>query len=174
MNTADNQVPVPNIIERIHQHNVLGQITPPGKHFNADRVCFYTGMQLEELGEKIEHIAMGHVVQEDRDLMLWFSRMLAGWGKQFKQGKHYGAVLRADREKLLDDDIDQIVVSIGSMVYQTPHFAGAVEEVLKTLEAKAWPDGKFHHDENGKMVKPAGWNEPNLLPFIDPPADDGE
>lgn len=166
MNTAD----IPNLVERVHKFNAEGQTVSPG-HFNAERVAFYTGMQLEELAEKIAAIADGHVVAQDREHMQMLANIMENWGKEFKSGKHYGAVLRADREKLLDGDIDQLVVSVGSMIYSTPKFAGAVAAVLDANDAKRWPDGTFHHDANGKITKPPGWFPPDLLPFVDQPID---
>lgn len=166
-----NPAEIPNLVERVYSFNARGQIIPPG-HFNADRVGFYTGCQLEELAEKIKAIAQGHVVTTEQIRMLKLSEVLESFGKEFKAGKHYGAVLRADREELLDGDVDQLVVSVGSMIYSTPHFAGAVAAVLDANDAKEnWPDGKFHHDENGKVMKPPGWIAPNLAPFVDQPID---
>ena len=156
----------PNLIERVHLFNTVGQIVPP-HHFNADRVGFYTGMQLEELAEKLKAVAMGHVVGNDRGYLMTLVNMMDIVGKEFKAGRHFGAVIRADREEMLDGDIDQLVVSAGSLVYSTPQFAGAVTAVLDANDAKRWPDGKFHHDENGKMVKPRGWQAPDLSPFVD-------
>lgn len=166
MNTAD----IPNLVERVHKFNAEGQIVPPG-HFNAERVAFYTGMQLEELAEKLKAIAAGHVVASDGAQVLYVALAMDALGKEFKSGKHYGAVLRADREELLDGDIDQLVVSVGSMIYSTPKFAGAIAAVLDANDAKRWSDGTFHHDENGKITKPPGWPAPNLAPFVDQPID---
>lgn len=157
----------PNIIDRVYDHQRLGSTVPPGKHFNAERVAFYTGMQLEELAEKLRAVAEGHVVENDRMELRGLAHFMDTFGKQFKEGKHYGAVLRADREELLDGDIDSMVVSIASMVYSTPKHLGAVDTVMNALEAKEWPDSTFHHDENGKMIKPPGWSAPDLSPFVD-------
>lgn len=158
---------MPNLLARVHRFNAIGQVTPPG-HFNADRVGFYTGMQLEEMAEKIMAIAQGHVVKEDRLEMAFFADALDSMGKAFKAGKHYGAVLRADREEMLDGDIDILVVSAGALIYQTPKFAAAVECVLAKNDEKI-PNGKATHDSNGKLLKPAGWTPPDLSPFVDVP-----
>ena len=157
----------PNLIERVYEFNKLAMATPPG-HFNADRVGFYTGMQLEEMAETIKCIAMGHVVNSEREQMLQFSVLMDIWGKEFKAGKHYGAVLRADREELLDGAIDGLVVAAGSLVYQTPQYKGAVEHVLGCNDAKI-VDGVVIRDANGKLVKPAGWVKPDLSPYVDMP-----
>lgn len=158
-------IKAPDLIGRVHRFNAIGQTVPPG-HFDADRVGFYTGMQLEEMAEKIRCIAMGHVVGKDREQMQIFASIADVWAKEFKAGLHYGAVLRADREELLDADIDLLVVSTGSLVYSTPKFAGAVEAVLDANDAK-FPDGVATHDANGKIQKPPGWKAPDLAPFVD-------
>lgn len=155
----------PSIIARVHRFNTIAQTVPPGR-FNADRVGFYTGMQLEELAEKIRCIAMGHVVESDRVALEAVALSIDELGRDFKQGRHYGAVLRADREELLDADIDQLVVSIGSLIYSTPKFAGAVEAVLDANDAK-FPDGVATRDANGKIQKPPGWKAPDLSPYVD-------
>lgn len=164
MNTA---VKIPNLIERVYQFNRDGQITPPG-HFNADRVGFYTGMQCEELAEKIQAIAAATVNVFGATILARFSADLQALGKEFKSGMHYGAVLRADREELLDGDVDILVVSAGALVYQTPQFAGAVEAVLFANDDKKFKeDGMYHHDADGKIIKRPGWTRPDLAPFVD-------
>lgn len=160
------QAAIPNLIERVFKFNRDGQITPPG-HFNADRVGFYTGMQCEELAEKLKALAAGEVVHSNRNALAKFAADLDELGRQFKAGMHYGAVLRADREELIDGDIDLLVVSAGSLVYSTPQFAPAVEAVLKANDDKRFPDGTYHHDANGKIVKPEGWQRPDISPFVD-------
>lgn len=162
----------PNLIERVYEFNKLAMATPPG-HFNADRVGFYTGMQLEEMAETIKCIALGHVVVSDRDAMIQFAWVMDAWGKEFKAGKHYGAVLRADREELLDGAIDTLVVSAGSLIYQTPQYKPAVENVLGCNDAKI-VDGVAVRDANGKLVKPAGWVKPDLSPYVDLPDTSGD
>lgn len=158
-------IDAPNLLARVHRFNTLGQVVPPA-HFNADRVGFYTGMMLEELAEKIKCIAQGHVVGTDRAEMLKFAAIMDFWGNDFKSGRHYGAVLRADREELLDADIDQLVVATGSLIYSTPKWAGAVAEVLDANDAKM-PGGVVTRDANEKIQKPPGWKKPNLAPFVD-------
>lgn len=153
------------LVESVYLFNKIAGACEPGR-FNAERVCFYTGMQLEELGEKITAIAIGAVDQRERETLATLAGILAGHGKDFKANKHYGAVLRADREELIDGDIDQLVVSLGSLVYATPHFRPAIGEVLRANADKA-PNGVATRDENGKVMKPEGWTKPNLAPFVD-------
>lgn len=159
---------VPNLIERVAAFNTLAQIVPPGKTFNADRVGFYTGMQLEEMAETLKCIAGGVVGIRDRALLEKFAETTKEWGKSFKAGFFQGAVLRCDREELLDGAIDVLVVTAGSLIYQTPAYNNAVACVLDANDAKA-PGGVAKHDKDGKIVKPDSWVRPNLQPFVDHP-----
>lgn len=157
-----------DFVGRVHAFNRIGQYVPPGNDFNADRVCFYTGMQLEELGEKITAIAGGAVMGSQRAALAALASALQEWGQEFKAGNLRGCVLRADREQLLDADIDVGVVTLGAMMYQTPRFAAAINHVLDCNDAKC-PGGVATRDENGKIMKPLGWTPPDLTPFVVPP-----
>lgn len=155
-----------DLVDAVHTFNVRGQIVPPSTNFNADRVGFYTGMQLEELAEKLKAIGEGSVSPDERSHFLQFATWMDNFGKNFKSGLYQGNILRADREALLDGDIDQLVVSLGSAMYQTPNFRHAIDAVLGANDAKKFPDGEFHHDANGKIIKPEGWIAPDLSKFI--------
>ena len=165
--TTLNGIPVNglDLVDSVFRFNSLAQTVPPGHHFNADRVGFHTGMQLEEMAEKITTIAGGCVDKQAENFMLQFANIMGAWGKEFKAGKHHGAVLRCDRESLLDDDIDVAVVTMGSLMYQTPQFVEAIGAVLVANAAKV-PGGVATRDANGKIQKPEGWQKPNLAPFV--------
>lgn len=153
------------LVESVYLFNKIAGSTPPDR-FNAERVGFYTGMQLEEMAEKIKAIALGAANQQQRTALTSLAVTLHNWGLEFKANHCYGAVLRADREELLDGDIDQVVVSLGSAVYSTPHFREAIGAVLGANADKC-PGGVATRDENGKIQKPEGWVKPNLTPFVD-------
>lgn len=172
MKSADTGLSVaPNLVDRVHAFNTLGQVTPPGAHFNADRVGFYLGMQLEELAETLKAIAAGHVDFLDRRHVGGMASMIDELGKDFKAGKHYGAVLRADREELLDGSIDSLVVTVGAMIYQTPRFREAIAAVLDANDAK-FPNGVVVRDPvTQKIMKPDGWTAPDLAEFVDHPSE---
>lgn len=167
MGESINGIPVNgyDLVASVYEFNKIGQVVPPGDQFHADRVGFYTGMQCEELGETIAAISVGQVDMNLRERMGQFAAILKAWGNDFKQGKHYGAVLRADREELLDGAIDVAVVAIGSMCYQTPRFVEAIGAVLRA-NAEKGVDGVFTHDFNGKIVKPEGWTSPDIAQFV--------
>lgn len=163
-----NEIPVDGaeLVRSVYEFNKRGQVVPPSGKFNADRVGFYTGMQLEEMAETLEAIKQGCVSPEDHSTLGSFITLMKSWGRTFKSGGMHGAVLRADREELLDGCIDQAVVSLGSMSYQTAHFMAAIGEVL-AKNAEKCPGGIAQHDKDGKIVKPAGWVRANLTPYLD-------
>lgn len=153
------------LVNSVYEFNKRGQTTPPGR-FNADRIGFYTGMQLEEMAEKITAIAAGCVTERDKEMLATFAGVLDGWGHAFKRGEYQGAIVRSNREELLDADIDIAVVTVGAMQYQTAQFIEAMSNVLMANALKC-PGGKAEHDHNGKIQKPPGWKKPNLAPFVD-------
>lgn len=123
--------------------------------FNPRQTAFYTGMQCEELAEKLVACGLDH-----------YAELLEFWGKQFKTGELDAYVTSANRKKLLDADADIVVVTAGSAQGQGAEFHGAVDAVLAANEAKRFPDGKLHKDANGKILKPEGWKEPDLTPYL--------
>lgn len=74
------------------------------------------------------------------------------------------------REGDLDALIDILVVTIGAI-----HSAGfkgeeAWQEVMRTNFAKVDPvTGKIRKRSDGKILKPDGWEPPNLAPFAETP-----
>ena len=63
--------------------------------------------------------------------------------------------------------IDILVVTIGAIHSMGADAEGAWQEVLKTNLAKIDSStGKVIKREDGKVLKPQGWEPPNLLPFI--------
>lgn len=153
------------LVESVYEFNRLGGKVPPGR-FDAERVGFYIGMMLEEQAETLKCIGEAHLVHSDRSPVLELAKAMQAVGMEFKSGKHYGAVLRADRAELLDGPIDTVVVALGAAMYQTNAFRQAIEEVLRANADKG-PDGVFTRDANGKIMKPTGWVGPDLTPFID-------
>lgn len=123
--------------------------------YNVRQIALYTGLQLEELGEKLEAIGMPSRGAE-----------LKALGMRFKTGVLDSFVETADRKALLDADIDLAWVTLGSAASQGANVAGACGEVSRANIDKIGEDGKVLKDENGKIQKPAGWPEPDLSDFI--------
>jgi predicted HAD superfamily Cof-like phosphohydrolase len=76
------------------------------------------------------------------------------------------AVANNDDVEQLDALIDILVVTIGAIHSAGYDAEGAWKEVMKTNFAKIGDDGKVRKREDGKVLKPVGWEPPNLKPFI--------
>lgn len=115
--------------------------------FDVRQAALYTGLQCEELAEKLE--ALGIASHLD-DLA---NELKAGlWDYKF---------INADREELLDADMDLAWVSFGASFSAGADVAGAAGEV-----ARANHDKGNAKDRNGKVVKPVGWRGPDHSKFI--------
>jgi predicted HAD superfamily Cof-like phosphohydrolase len=77
------------------------------------------------------------------------------------------AIAAKDRVEQLDALIDILVVTIGAIHSAGFDADGAWKEVMKTNFAKVDKEtGKVRKREDGKVLKPLGWEPPNLKPFI--------
>jgi predicted HAD superfamily Cof-like phosphohydrolase len=77
------------------------------------------------------------------------------------------AVTANDRIEQLDALIDILVVTIGALHSMGADAEGAWKEVLQTNLAKIDPaTGKVIKREDGKVLKPEGWQAPNLVGFL--------
>lgn len=132
--------------------------------YDPKQVTFYLGMQLEELAEKVS--LMGEVLSVAvNDL----PSLLDEAAKEFKRQRPdivaaVDAAVRSNPEKWLDADCDGLWVTLGAIrALGVDPLAtnGGYEAVLQANWNKRWPDGTFHKDVNGKIVKPEGWAEPD-------------
>jgi len=82
-------------------------------------------------------------------------------------GELHQAVLANDEVEQLDALIDILVVTIGAIHSAGYDAEGAWEEVMRTNAAKIDLDtGKVRKRSDGKVLKPEGWQSPNLKPFL--------
>lgn len=123
--------------------------------FNVRQTALYIGLQLEELGEKLDACGLG-----------FHAAHLHALGDMFKEGVFDEGVGRVERAALLDADIDLAWVTIGSALSQGADVLGAMREVARANLDKIGPDGTVLKDENGKVRKPEGWRPPDLTPFV--------
>jgi predicted HAD superfamily Cof-like phosphohydrolase len=71
------------------------------------------------------------------------------------------------QEDELDALIDILVVTIGAINSMGANGEGAWKEVMRTNFAKIDEEtGKVRKREDGKVLKPDGWQPPNLKPFL--------
>lgn len=72
-----------------------------------------------------------------------------------------------DLEGEIDALIDILVVTIGALHSAGFDGEGAWKEVMRTNFAKIDKEtGKVRKREDGKVLKPVGWEPPNLTPFL--------
>jgi predicted HAD superfamily Cof-like phosphohydrolase len=77
------------------------------------------------------------------------------------------AVSQNDKIETLDALIDILVVTIGAIHSIGADAEGAWKEVMMTNFAKIDKEtGKVRKREDGKVLKPVGWEPPNLEPFL--------
>jgi len=77
------------------------------------------------------------------------------------------AIHANDRVEQLDALIDILVVTIGAIHSAGFDAEGAWKEVMSTNFAKIDREtGKVRKREDGKVLKPLGWNAPELTPFL--------
>ncbi len=164
MNTPDLRESDVELVDAVHGFmQIGGQST--GK-FNARQACLYTGLQLEEMAEKIDVIIGGTLTDQQRHGLYELSRTLKQFSAEFKQGLHEGDILRCDHAELIDADFDTAWVSIGSLISVSPNPEGAIQHGTFTNLAK-FPGGVATRDENGKIKKPADWKAPDFEPYTD-------
>lgn len=125
-------------------------------HFNARNIALYTGLQCEELAEKLEACGLAGAAHS-----------LALIADELKQG-FWDKVIATEgkRKEMLDADADLVVVTVGSAQAQGADFKMAMKRVVGANENKRFPDGTLHKDGNGKTVKPEGWTPPDLSDCI--------
>ena len=71
-----------------------------------------------------------------------------------------------DAVETVDALIDILVVTIGALHSMGADAEGAWKEVMATNFAKIEANGKVRKREDGKVLKPQGWEPPNLKPFL--------
>ena len=84
-----------------------------------------------------------------------------------EMGELIDAVTANDRVEQLDALVDIVVVTMGAIRAGGFDGEGAWREVMNTNFAKIDPDtGKVRKREDGKVLKPEGWQPPNLAQFV--------
>lgn len=77
------------------------------------------------------------------------------------------ALAANDDIEIVDALLDIIVVTIGALHSFGADAEGGWKEVMKTNFAKIDKEtGKVRKREDGKVLKPLGWEPPNLAPFV--------
>ena len=77
------------------------------------------------------------------------------------------ALAANDNVEVLDALVDILVVTIGAIHSAGFNAEGAWKEVMQTNFAKIDREtGKVRKREDGKVLKPIGWEPPDLKPFL--------
>lgn len=121
--------------------------------------AFYTGMQLEELAEKLRVI-----FGPSMDL----AKRIDAVANSFKLGTFDHIIQEMMRDPhdlagMLDADLDLTWVSIASALAMGVDVERGWDEVVRSNHAKIGPEGQCIRDpETGKILKPEGWKGPQL------------
>lgn len=149
-----------DFVEAVQEFN---EVAGTGGSFDARKVALYIGLQLEELGEKIE--ALPNV--ED---LVSLKQVLEHYSTCFKTGQFDTEVEQINRVEALDADVDLAVVALGGACALGADVKGACTEVMSSNLSKfpVGPDGKRYalKDENGKVKKAEGYRPPSLERFV--------
>lgn len=139
-----------------------GQL-PPDQLPSVRQTAFYTGMQCEELSEKLSAIFGEGTAAALHEL-----------GLQLKRGDLDQVVADAIRNPkavidMLDGDMDLVFVSVGAAKAMGADVPDAYERVVSRNEEKRFEDGTYHRaPDTGKVLKPEGWTPPDLRPALHP------
>lgn len=117
---------------------------------NRDQVALYLGLCCEELNEALD--------SQDLDL-----EILNAVSYELRQGDH----VCTPNTLLVDAACDLIWVSVGLLASMGVDPEEAMQRVLDSNNSKRNPDGTMTVDFTGKVVKPAGYREPDFSGLLD-------
>lgn len=131
---------------------------------SVEQTGLYIGLIFEEVGEMVTNLSKGTVSVSERVRFQTVAALLEQFSDEFRKGLHSGDIMRSEAHKLLDDFVDTAVVAIGAVSSFSSSGEGAVNAVLSANEAK-YPGGVVTRTPDGKVQKPEGWREADLVPF---------
>ena len=108
-------------------------------------------------------LASGQTVQEfnNKQFTLYLNLIKEEYNELFAANNE------DDRVEMLDALIDILVVTIGAIHSMGADAAGAWNEVMRTNMAKIDPEtGLVRRRVDGKILKPEGWQPPDLKPYL--------
>lgn len=124
--------------------------------FDVRQYALYTGLQCEELAEKLRAIGITTIAE-----------MLDMRGNELKKGDWDTDIAAADKVELVDGDADLLWVSAGAMLSMSPDPQGAWKEVVRSNMSKVNPEtGRMDRNADGKIMKSKTYSKPNLAPFL--------
>lgn len=123
----------------------------------------YFGYMLEELSEGLQAVSGNHPA------LLEVVRVMKAVSVDFRVGafdEHFKNLTLEQAIELFDGALDTAWVSIG-LAHMMGDAKAGFEEVARSNYSK-FHDGVAVLDSTGKVVKPATYSKPYLLPFITP------
>lgn len=121
--------------------------------------CVQMGCHFEEFAEGIE------AINSDADDIYEAAKDLKTVGAIETPDNIAMFVQYINKLELLDSLCDQIVTAIGVGYMMGFDMQGALAEVIRSNNSKM-VNGKFEFDENGKIMKPKSFSEPQLERFL--------
>lgn len=143
--------------------NATGQLLS-GEKPNKRWLAFYVGMQLEELAEKFDTIPAGFTLLNE------LGQRMHLMAKALRKGELDDVIWDAflkNPKAFLDSDGDLIWVTVGAAKAAGADLEGAYEKISLANWGKD-DGGGFKLDATGKVLKPEGWEPPDLADFIHP------
>ncbi len=121
--------------------------------FNLRQAALYTGLQCEELAEKLH--ALGCTVE---------ANLIDGLGNLFKRGVLDHCIEKADKVALLDADLDLTWVSVGAALSLGADVDKGWAKLTANNMTKVDPEtGRARrHPATGKVMKPEGFQPLDL------------
>lgn len=147
-----------DFVEKVLKFNEIAGTLP---EFNPRKVALYTGLQLEEMAEKIA--AYNEPGLGKLQVALEYH------SRRFKAGEFDAAAEKIDRKEALDADIDIAVVALGGAVSVGSDVPGVTHHVSdNNLSKFPLVDGEYTvlKDENGKVMKPPGYSPADVGPYL--------
>lgn len=106
-----------DIIGSVEQ--ALPKREPTASVYNAEYIGLAMSDQLDAVAAKLKAIAAGVLTRNDRETLMDEVYALNRLSNRFADGLYQGAIVRAEREKLLVADVKMTFVSVGSVFSQT-------------------------------------------------------
>lgn len=114
----------------------------------------------------VETMHLKFAIPEDESFKNMLFRVTA---MQEELAEFGGAVLGRDRAAQLDALVDLTVFAFGTAVqlgFSAEQFEGAFAEVMRANMAKKLGPNNKRGNHSLDLVKPEGWQAPNLEPFL--------
>lgn len=129
------------------------------RKMNRTEVSFITRMILEELQELL--LTVANPEENTKDMLIELVNLS-----------------RLPTNKVLESDIDIIAEQVDAFVDIDYYSNNAASKVGMNTDAvfdlvheanmsKLFPDGTFHKDESGKIIKPPNWKEPDVKLLVE-------